>query len=251
MDFLEDRIITRFGVPARLTTDNAKEFSSTEFSPFCFKYGITLSHSSNYYPQGNGQSESSNKNMMTIVKKIIGDNKKSWDSKIKFALWVDRITKKSATGKSPFELVYGLDVTLPVHLKLPVYQLLQAFSTNQNAVQNRLDQLIELDENRRKAFHHSLKSQNKVKRTFDKSSRQRDFQVGDTVLLWDKRREKPGKHGTFDSLWTGPYLIHSIAGTNSFNLSHLDGERLPLPINGQLIKLFFKANIWCLSGIPL
>ena len=148
MDFLEDRIITRFRVPARITTDNAKAFSSTEFSSFCFKYGITLSHSSNYYPQGNGQAESSNKNLMTIVKKIVGDNKRSWDSKIKFALWADKITKKGATRKSPFELVYGLDVTLPVHLKLPVYQLLQAFSTDQNAVQNIMNQLIELDENR-------------------------------------------------------------------------------------------------------
>lgn len=243
MDFLEDEIITRFGVPARITTDNAKAFNSAEFSSFCFKYGITLSHSSNYYPQGNGQTESSNKNLMTIVKKIIGDNKKSWDSKIKFVLWADRITKKGATGKSPFELVYGLDVTLSVHLKLLVYQLLQAFSTDQNAVQNRLNQLIELDENRRKAFDHSLKSQDKVKKAFDKSSRQRDFQVGDTILLWDKRREKLGKHGKCGSLWTGPYLIHSIAGTNSFNLGHLDGERLPLPINDQLLKLFFKTNI--------
>ena len=50
---------------------------------------------------------------MTIIKKIVGDNKKAWDSKIKYALWVDRITKKSSTRKSPFELVYGLDVTLP------------------------------------------------------------------------------------------------------------------------------------------
>ena len=62
---------------------------------------------------------------MTIVKKIIGDNKKSWDNKAKFVLWADRITKKSAMGKYPFELVYGMDVTLPIHLQLPVYQNLQ------------------------------------------------------------------------------------------------------------------------------
>jgi transposase InsO family protein len=148
MDFLEDKIITRFGVPAKITTDNAKAFSSTELSSFCFKYGIVLSHSSNYYPQGNGLAESSNKNLMTIIKKTIGDNKKAWDSKIKFALWADRITKKSATGKSPFELVYGLDVTLPVHLRLPLYQLLQGFSTDKDALQNRLNRLIELDENK-------------------------------------------------------------------------------------------------------
>jgi transposase InsO family protein len=121
MDFLKERIITRFDVPAKITTDNAKAFSSTELSSFCFKYGIVLSHSSNYYPQGNGLVESNNKNLMNILKKTVGDNKRSWDNKIKFALWVDRITKKSSTSKSPFGLVYGLDATLPVHLNLPVY----------------------------------------------------------------------------------------------------------------------------------
>jgi transposase InsO family protein len=54
MDFLEHRIITRFGVPSKIVTDNAKAFCSTEMSSFCFKYGIILSHASDYYPQGNG-----------------------------------------------------------------------------------------------------------------------------------------------------------------------------------------------------
>ena len=71
---------------------------------------------------------------MTIIKKTVGDNKKAWDSKIMFALWTGRITKKSSTGRSPFELVYGLDVTLPIHLKLPVYPLLQTFSLDQEAI---------------------------------------------------------------------------------------------------------------------
>jgi hypothetical protein len=53
---------------------------------------------------------------MTIIKKTVGDNKMNWDSKMKHALWVNRITKKEAMGKSPFELVYGMDVTLPIHL---------------------------------------------------------------------------------------------------------------------------------------
>ena len=121
MDFLEDKIITRFGVPTRIITDNGPCFVSSKMSSFYFKYGIVLSHSSNYYPQGNGLAESSNKNLMTIIKKIVGDNKKAWDSKIKFSLWANRITKKISTERSPFELVYGLYVTLMVHLKLPMY----------------------------------------------------------------------------------------------------------------------------------
>jgi hypothetical protein len=75
------------------------------------------------------------------------------------------------------------------------------------AYQCRMNEIIELDESRRKAFDQIVRNQDKVKRTFDKSSRPRNFQKDDTVLLWDKRHEKPGKHKKFDSLWTWPYII--------------------------------------------
>jgi len=97
-----------------------------------------------------------------------------------------------------------------------------------------------LEENRRKAYDQSYKNQEKIKKTFDKSTRQMDFRIEDTVLLWDKGKEKPGKHGKFDSLWLGPYLIREIAGPNSFHLSHLDGEPMNIPRNGQQLKLFFR-----------
>ena len=64
---------------------------------------------------------------MTILKKIVTNNKKSWDSKIKYALWTNRITKKSATGKTPFELVYGPTASLLIHIQLPMYQMLQEY----------------------------------------------------------------------------------------------------------------------------
>eukprot|EP00253_Pinus_taeda_P015867 PITA_15867 len=217
MDFIKNNIITRFGVPAKITTDNVK---------------------------GNGLAESSNKNLITIIKKIVGDNKRSWDSKIKYALWADRITKKKATGKSPFELVYGLDVTLPVHLKLPAYQLLQRFSTNKD-VQNKIDQIVELDETRRITFDNICKSQFNSKKSFDKSSRSRSLQVGDMVLLWDRKNEKPRKHKKFGCLWLGPYIIRDIDGPNSFHLRRLDGESFDLPTNGQMLKLLFKDDISC------
>lgn len=123
IEFLEDKIITRFGVPTKITIDNCKSFSSMELSKICYEYGIILSHSSNYYTQGNGLAESNIQNFMMIIKEVVGNNKKSWDSKIKHALWVDRIMKKESTRKRPFELVYGMDVTLSFHLKILVYRL--------------------------------------------------------------------------------------------------------------------------------
>ena len=62
-------------------------------------------------------------------------------------------------------------------------------------MEQRINQIIELDECRRAALDQSLRHQESMKGTFDRSARLRSFQIGDTVLLWDKRREKPGKHG--------------------------------------------------------
>ena len=123
---------------------------------------------------------------MTILKKIVGSNKKSCDNKIKYAHWADRITKKSATRKTPFELVNSSTASLPIYLKLLVYQMLQKYGLEEDAMPNRINQLIELDEIRRNYLDKSIKNQEKVKSTFDKSKKSRAFQIGDTVLLWDK-----------------------------------------------------------------
>jgi len=49
MDFLEDKIITRFSVPIKTITDNAKGFDSIALTSMCNKYGRIFPHSSNYY----------------------------------------------------------------------------------------------------------------------------------------------------------------------------------------------------------
>ena len=139
MNFLEDRIITRFGVPSKITIDNAKAFSSYALVEFCFKYGITLSHSSNYYPQENGLVESTNKNLMNILKKVVGENKKSWDSKIKYAVWADRITTKTSMGKTPFDMVYGIKEKLPVNLQIPILRFAQQYDTDAEAIEGRIN----------------------------------------------------------------------------------------------------------------
>ena len=131
IDFIEERIITRFGTPLKIIIDNAKAFSSKKVNDLRFKYGIILSHSSDYYPQGNGLAESTNKNLMTILKKTVGDNKRAWDSKIKYVVWADRITKKNSTGKSPFELVYGFTATLPVSMQILIFRMLSEYGTEQ------------------------------------------------------------------------------------------------------------------------
>jgi hypothetical protein len=59
------------------------------------------------------------------------------------------------------------------------------------------------------------------------------------VLLWDKRRVKPGIHKNLDGIWAGPYKIMSQEGTNSFNLPTLEGEDVKILVNAIHIKRYF------------
>ena len=114
---------------------------------------------------------------------MVGENKRSWDSKLKYALWADQKIVKRIRGKSPCELVYGQDCRLPINLQIPVYELLYRCSSDQEALQARIDRLVELDEKRREVWNKVVIEQERVKGTFDKRSRDVKFNVGDIVLL--------------------------------------------------------------------
>eukprot|EP00253_Pinus_taeda_P009505 PITA_09505 len=54
IQFLENNILSRFGYPEKIITDNIAAFKSKRMVKFCHKFHITLGHSTAYYPQGNG-----------------------------------------------------------------------------------------------------------------------------------------------------------------------------------------------------
>ena len=76
-EFLKENILVKFGIPIKLVMDNVAYFSLVEITRFYFEYGITINHSLDYFPQGNDQAKSSNKNLINIVKKLVLDNQKN------------------------------------------------------------------------------------------------------------------------------------------------------------------------------
>eukprot|EP00253_Pinus_taeda_P002011 PITA_02011 len=65
--FVETNILSRFGCPEKIITDNVAAFKSKKMISFCHKYHITLGHSTTYSPQSNGLAESSNKSLINII----------------------------------------------------------------------------------------------------------------------------------------------------------------------------------------
>eukprot|EP00253_Pinus_taeda_P028184 PITA_28184 len=86
ISFLENNILSCFGCPSKLITDNAATFKSKRMIDSFHKYNISLGHSTAYHPQGNGLAESSNKSLVNIIKKMLEINKKSWHNKLVNAL---------------------------------------------------------------------------------------------------------------------------------------------------------------------
>ena len=69
-NFIREHIITRFRIPRRLISDNGTLFINKDMKGLTEVYYIKHGSSTSYYPQGNGQAETTNRVMLKILKKI-------------------------------------------------------------------------------------------------------------------------------------------------------------------------------------
>ena len=70
-DFLEEHIVTRFGMSFFLVCDNGSSFVSIFLTQWALENQVIIKFSSNYYPQGNGVAESSNKKLIIVINKLL------------------------------------------------------------------------------------------------------------------------------------------------------------------------------------
>ena len=71
----------------------------------------------------------------------------------------------------------------------------------------RMVNLVELQQIWEQVVGRSEAHQQRIKGMFDKRAKTDNFQVGDWVLKWDTVSQDKGKHGKYDSLWIGPFVI--------------------------------------------
>ena len=68
IEFIDQIIITRFGIRHALIFDNASYFFGNAMTKFSLKRGCKLKYSANHCPRGNGSAETTNKNLIRIIK---------------------------------------------------------------------------------------------------------------------------------------------------------------------------------------
>ena len=78
INFVQEHIIHRFGIPQTLTTDQGSVFMSKQFQDYAQGLAIKTLNSSPYYAQANGQAESTNKTLIKLIKRKMEECPRNW-----------------------------------------------------------------------------------------------------------------------------------------------------------------------------
>ena len=77
---------------------------------------------------------------------MVGKAKSNWHLQLFSALWAYRTTVKTSTGFTPFQFVYGLEVSLPIECEIPSLKLVVELLPNTTIDEERLMYLNKIDE---------------------------------------------------------------------------------------------------------
>jgi transposase InsO family protein len=144
-----DDIITRFGCPKILMSDQGTHFINKTIAALTDEFIVHHQKSTPYHPQENGTIEAFNKILEIALTKIFTINRDDWDLRVLVVLWAYRTTFKKLTMQTPFKLVHGLEVIVPMEYLVPSLRIV-AFTNMEDTgvVRERLAKLVELKEDR-------------------------------------------------------------------------------------------------------
>ncbi|GJX71018.1 reverse transcriptase domain-containing protein [Tanacetum coccineum] len=120
--FVWDNIVFRFGLPGEIVSDNGKQFRDNPFKDWCEKLCIRQCFASVKHPQENDLVERENWSLGEGIKARLDERSKIWMEEILHILWAHRTMIKSNNGETPFSLMYGTKVVIPIEIGMPTFR---------------------------------------------------------------------------------------------------------------------------------
>nr|GEU99691.1 reverse transcriptase domain-containing protein [Tanacetum cinerariifolium] len=147
---------------------------------------------------------------------------------------------KTPIGCTPYKLVYGKACHLPIELEHKAYWDLKQTNFDLSVAGNHQKiQLNELNELRDHAYENSLIYKEKTKRIHDSKNKNRVFNIGDQVLLFNSRLKIFS--GKLKTHWSGPFTITKVFPYGTVELSQANEPNFK--VNGHRIKHYFGGDI--------
>nr|GEX69355.1 reverse transcriptase domain-containing protein [Tanacetum cinerariifolium] len=232
-----------FSWPLTTCQNGLKRKRSLLMTPELFvmlKYGLTHRLSTVYHPQTSRQVEVLNCGLKRILERTVGENRASWSDKLDDALWAFRTVFKIPIGCTPYKLVYGKACHLPIELEHKAYWALKHCNFYlKTAGDHRKVQTNELNELRDQAYENSLIYKEKTKKIHHSKIKNRIFNVGDRVLIFNSRLKIFS--GKLKTRWTRPFTVAQVFHYSTIELSSTNGPKFK--VNGHRLKHYFGGDI--------
>ncbi|XP_062571293.1 uncharacterized protein K02A2.6-like [Saccostrea cucullata] len=164
-----DKVISAYGIPKIIKSDNGSPFQSYEFKRYAEHMGFIHRRITPRWPRANAQAESFNKPLMKAVRSAHIEGLNWWQELYRF-LRQYRATPHSSTGRTPFMLLFNRDPKT----RLPV-------TTHRDSTPNDL-QVREKDSKKKFDMRSYADKRNQAK--------ERDISVGDSVVMKNEKRGK-------------------------------------------------------------
>lgn len=213
-----------------VTSDNGAEFRG-EFNEQLVRYGIPQITISAYNPAANGANERGHAVLKEAMLKASLSEGDDWVRWLPYALWADRTTARRSTGYSSYQLLYGQHAIFPVDLEYSTF-LMEGWDevhSTEDLLRMRMIQLWNVGQDREVARHQLQESRDASvmhhNDTFNRRFRDRDFKVGDMVLVRNAAQDNTMKVKK-EPRFRGPYRITKVSRMGAADLQELDGTTI-------------------------
>ncbi len=107
-----NHVFRYFGIPEDIVSDRGPQFISRVWKNFLKLLGVTVSLSSGYHPQTNGQTDRKIQEIGCFLRTFCHGHQHSWNQFIGWAEYTQNSLRQQTTGLSPFQCVLGFQPPL-------------------------------------------------------------------------------------------------------------------------------------------
>ncbi|MCG8078888.1 MAG: DDE-type integrase/transposase/recombinase, partial [Candidatus Thiodiazotropha taylori] len=198
-----ENFIVHYGFPARLHSDQGRNFESSVIKELCSLAGVQKSRTTPYHPMGNGMVERFNQTLLNMLGTLEDHQKEDWKSFVAPLVHAYNATRHDSTGFSPYFLMFGR------HPRLAVDAFLGLSSSQDPPIASREHYATKLKKRLQFAYKMASKEAEKSalhqKSQYDSKVRESTVDIGDRVLI--RKVGLKGKNKLADKWDKYPYIV--------------------------------------------